>query len=109
MLIAELGLLDLLWSHWLPTAVQEVAVDYNKHAHGRYRVCREGDKLEFGSFVPVRWEIPLEEMDTLFMPKNDSFALCSGKSLVEVRILPLDPASKPIGHGPLSTVNCSPF
>lgn len=41
-------------------------MDYNKHAHGRYVVCEDADKLSFGSFLPYRYEVPLEDIHTLF-------------------------------------------
>lgn len=64
--------------------LQEVAIDYNKHAHGRYRVCKQGDKLDFGSFDPSRWEIPLHEVQELFGPKQDNFDSCQNRPIFEV-------------------------
>lgn len=45
---------------------QVTLIDYNKHAHGRYRVCESEDSLEFSSFEPERWEIPLQEIKQVF-------------------------------------------
>ena len=45
---------------------QLTALDYNKHAHARYLVCQLADSLAFGTFQPKRWEIPLEEIDSLY-------------------------------------------
>ena len=45
---------------------QGAAMDYNKHAHARYLVCKSVDSLAFGTFQPQRWEIPLEEIHSLY-------------------------------------------
>ena len=71
-----------IWTYEF-VSLQETAIDYNKHAHARYRVCKQGDKLEFGSFEPSRWEVPLHETSQMFS-KKDSFESCQDRSLFEV-------------------------
>lgn len=69
---------------------QAVALDYNKHAHARYRVCTAADKLSFGTFQPKRWEVPLPEIAALYEPLSESQSLpgCSQEKVLEVRHLP---------------------
>ena len=59
-------------------------MDYNKHAHGRYQVCQEGDRLDFGTFVPSRWEVPLAEIKDLFSSNKNTLPSCLEKPIVEV-------------------------
>lgn len=64
---------------------QTTAMDYNKHAHARYMVCRTADKLTFGTFQPQRWEIPLEEITELYSSLNEGdLPACSNKPILEV-------------------------
>ena len=75
---------------------QRVAMDYNKHAHARYRVCRAADKLTFGTFMPHRWEIPLDEIVTLYDPYSgtNDLTTCWQHPTIEVsyHTLPASPA-----------------
>ena len=64
---------------------QKVAMDYNKHAHARYLVCQSADSLSFGSFQPQRWEIPLEEIGSLYSSVgSELLSSCSESPILEV-------------------------
>ena len=67
---------------------QDIAMDYNKHAHARYLVCKSADSLAFGTFQPKRWEIPIEEIDSLYNPAaNGNLPSCSHHPILEVPYL----------------------
>lgn len=62
----------------------QVAIDYNKHAHGRYRVCEAADSLEFGTFEPKRFEIPLSEITQVFGPASAGPEQCLADATFDV-------------------------
>lgn len=84
---------------------QEIAIDYNRHSHARYRVCDSADSLQFGSFIPSRWEIPLEEIGQLFgaaAAHNEDFQ-CQQDSQLEVNSAPADLYSRYLLHTAVHT------